>query len=140
MLTFGRARLTVSRNVRVITLVLLLAAPLWAQETRRTYAIVELAAFARAGSVHTHVQVTGWVAATHMERDGDRHIKLVPSPGARTQWKAVPSAFGSGSTCHRRFQQWAQDGTWQRLWADQLRRYDREHGWWEVHPVEAILP
>ena len=44
------------------------------------------------------------------------------------QWKAVPKEFGSGSTCHHRFQEWVADGTWQRLWADQLHRYDAEHG------------
>jgi transposase len=44
------------------------------------------------------------------------------------QWKAVPRAFGSGSTCHRRFQQWAADGTWERLWREQLDWYDTEHG------------
>jgi transposase len=44
------------------------------------------------------------------------------------QWKAVPQEFGSGSTCHRRFQQWVADGTWERLWRDQLERYDREYG------------
>src|SRR5512143_4070911 len=26
------------------------------------------------------------------------------------QWKAVPAVFGSGSTCHRRFQEWAAHG------------------------------
>ena len=44
------------------------------------------------------------------------------------QWKAVPREFGSGSTCHRRFQQWVEDGTWDRLWRDQLERYDAEYG------------
>ena len=44
------------------------------------------------------------------------------------QWKAVPREFGSGSTCHRRFQQWVADGTWERLWRDQLQRYDQEQG------------
>ena len=44
------------------------------------------------------------------------------------QWKATPARFGSGSTCHRRFQQWVEGGIWQRLWADQLARYDQEHG------------
>src|SRR3954471_10854935 len=44
------------------------------------------------------------------------------------QWQAVPRVFGSGSTCHRRFQQWAQDGTWERLWREQLVGYDVEHG------------
>ena len=44
------------------------------------------------------------------------------------QWKAVPKEFGSGSTCHRRFQEWMEEGIWQRLWADQLHRYDAEQG------------
>jgi transposase len=44
------------------------------------------------------------------------------------QWKAVPQEYGSGSTCHRRFQQWVADGTWERLWRDQLERYDQEYG------------
>src|SRR6266508_5787310 len=58
------------------------------------------------------------------------------------QWKAVPSEFGSGSTCHRRFQHWVQDGTWQRLWADQLRRYDAEHGigWDWQSTASATVP
>ena len=55
--------------------------------------------------------------------DGILHVLRTGCP-----WKAVPAAFGSGSTCHRRFQQWVADGTWRRLWADQLRRYDAEHG------------
>jgi len=44
------------------------------------------------------------------------------------QWKAVPRAFGSGSTVHARFQEWVESGTWERLWADQLQRYDTAHG------------
>ena len=44
------------------------------------------------------------------------------------QWKAVSPEFGSGSTCHRRFQEWVADGTWERLWADQLERYDAAQG------------
>ena len=26
------------------------------------------------------------------------------------QWKALPGEYGSGSTCHRRFQQWVEEG------------------------------
>lgn len=44
------------------------------------------------------------------------------------QWKAVPKEFGSGSTCHRRFQEWVAQGLWARLWGNQLERYDAEHG------------
>jgi transposase len=54
------------------------------------------------------------------------------------QWKAVPRAFGSGSTCHRRFQQWAQNGTWERLWHEQLVWYDLEHGiGWEWQAADS---
>lgn len=44
------------------------------------------------------------------------------------QWKALPACFGSGSTCHRRFQEWVEQGIWARLWKDQLERYDATHG------------
>jgi putative transposase len=54
------------------------------------------------------------------------------------QWKAVPRVFSSGSTCHRRFQQWAQDGTWERLWREQLVWYDVEHGiGWEWQAADS---
>jgi putative transposase len=53
-------------------------------------------------------------------------ILYVPRTGI--QWKAVPARFGSGSTCHRRFQEWVVGGTWARLWADQLARHDGEQG------------
>lgn len=63
-------------------------------------------------------------------------ILYVPRTGC--QWKAVPREYGSGSTCHRRFQQWAQDGTWERLWREQLVWYDEEHGiGWEWQSADS---
>lgn len=58
------------------------------------------------------------------------------------QWKALPREFGSGSTCHRRFQQWREDGTWRRLWRDQLQRYDTAHriGWAWQSADSATVP
>ena len=58
------------------------------------------------------------------------------------QGKAVPKELGAGSTCHHRFQEWVADGTWQRLWADQLQRYDAEHGIdWDWQSADsATLP
>lgn len=44
------------------------------------------------------------------------------------QWKATPTVVGSGSTCHRRFQEWRAYGIFQRLWEAQLGRYDAEYG------------
>jgi putative transposase len=39
-------------------------------------------------------------------------------------WNAVPSTFGSGSTCHRRFQQWIDAGMLEALVERMLRLYD----------------
>ena len=44
------------------------------------------------------------------------------------QWKALPKEYGSGSTAHRRFQQWVQEGVFQRLWVKLLERYDELRG------------
>lgn len=44
------------------------------------------------------------------------------------QWNAVPREFGSGSTVHRRFQQWAKRGVFRRLWQEGLMEYDELRG------------
>jgi transposase len=31
------------------------------------------------------------------------------------QWKVLPGEYGSGSTCHRRFQEWVRKGVFRRL-------------------------
>jgi putative transposase len=58
------------------------------------------------------------------------------------QWKAIPAEFGSGSTCHRRFQEWQALGVFQQVWAAQVRTYDQQRGiaWdWQVLD-SAIIP
>ena len=40
------------------------------------------------------------------------------------QWKMMPKEYGSGSTCHRRFQQWSLSKVFQRLWTRLLKVYD----------------
>ena len=32
------------------------------------------------------------------------------------QWKMLPEEFGSGSTCHRRFQQWVELDIFKKIW------------------------
>lgn len=44
------------------------------------------------------------------------------------QWKAVPEQFGSGSTLHRRFQQWVTHRVFELWWVELLEEYDRQHG------------
>ena len=44
------------------------------------------------------------------------------------QWKAIPDQFGSPSTIHRRFQQWAQVGVFHMLFHAMVHYYDRTVG------------
>lgn len=44
------------------------------------------------------------------------------------QWKAIPAEFGSGSTCHLRFQEWQGLNVFEQIWAHQLRAYDQKRG------------
>ena len=42
------------------------------------------------------------------------------------QWKALPKEYGSGSTAHRRFQQWVREGAFQKLWVNLLIRWEKK--------------
>ena len=44
------------------------------------------------------------------------------------QWKELPRYYGSSSTVHRYFQEWAERGVFERLWKACLREYDRRRG------------
>jgi len=40
------------------------------------------------------------------------------------QWKMLPSEYGSGSTCHRRFQEWNGLDVFKKTWTRLLKTYD----------------
>lgn len=40
------------------------------------------------------------------------------------QWKMVPHEYGSGSTCHLRFQTWVRLGIFEKIWRKCLKHYD----------------
>jgi putative transposase len=44
------------------------------------------------------------------------------------QWKRAPREFGSGSTLHRRFQQWVGRGVFKRIWRLLIKQYDALRG------------
>jgi transposase len=44
------------------------------------------------------------------------------------QWKAAPAEFGSGSSLHRYFQEFARRHLFHKLWKYLLRRYDQLRG------------
>lgn len=78
---------------------------------------------------HTHVAVTGIVAYTRIEDDGDLHIRLVADTGAVfIIAECVPKL-----PCRR-----PRNG--ERITVQGISRYDPEHGWREVHPVETLSP
>jgi transposase len=52
-------------------------------------------------------------------------ILWVLKTGAR--WEDIPVQLGSKATCHRRFQQWARDGSIQRAWAAAVRLLNHRH-------------
>jgi transposase len=60
------------------------------------------------------------------------------------QWKTLPREYGSGSTCHRRFQQWIRIGVFQKLWIRLLKIYDDIQGikwkWQSLDSVSVKAP
>ncbi len=78
---------------------------------------------------HTHVMVTGIVAYTKLEDDGDVHIRLVGDSGATfIIAECIPKLL-----CRR-----PKNG--ERITVKGIQRFDAEHGWREVHPVEELSP
>lgn len=56
------------------------------------------------------------------------------------QWKALPEKFGSGSTCHRRFQRWVELGVWVRMHQVLAQHYDALHGLeWRWQSADSSL-
>jgi transposase len=56
------------------------------------------------------------------------------------QWKAAPREFGSGSTLHRYFQEFARRGVFRKLWKYLLRRYDELRGiQWKWQSVDGSM-
>jgi transposase len=55
------------------------------------------------------------------------------------QWKMLPKEFGSGSTCHRRFQQWNGMNVFKNIWIKLLKIYDEMIGInWTWHSIDSI--
>jgi putative transposase len=55
------------------------------------------------------------------------------------QWKMLPKEFGSGSTCHRRFQQWNETGIFKKMWIILLKEYDSKKGIkWMWQSIDSI--
>src|SRR4029453_2344695 len=75
------------------------------------------------------------------KRPRDRHVGGRPPVADRVvmsgilyrlrtgcQWDAIPSEFGSGSTCYRRFVKWQKAGVFRLLHLEMLLYYDQQVG------------
>ena len=60
------------------------------------------------------------------------------------QWKMLPSEYGSGSTYHRRFQQWVQLNIFKKIWIKLLEEYDGKRGikwtWQSLNSISIKSP
>ncbi|MGN6346357.1 MAG: transposase [Candidatus Nitrosocosmicus sp.] len=60
------------------------------------------------------------------------------------QWKMLPKEFGSGSTCHRRFQEWVQLDIFKKIWVRLLKEYDHKIGikliWQSIDSISIKSP
>jgi transposase len=55
------------------------------------------------------------------------------------QWKMLPKEYGSGSTCHRRFQQWIKLDIFKNMWIKLLQEYDIRIGIkWDWQSLDSI--
>lgn len=56
------------------------------------------------------------------------------------QWNALPRSLGASSTVHDRFQQWQEDGTFERFWQAGLAEYACEGGIdWQWNAMDGAL-
>jgi putative transposase len=56
------------------------------------------------------------------------------------QWKLIPAEYGSGSTCHRRFQEWVTAGIFEQMWRVLLRSYDHQRGiGWDWQVLDSVI-
>jgi hypothetical protein len=64
------------------------------------------------------------VVARGLDRYIVNGILWVLHSGAR--WRDLPREYGSPSTCHRRLQEWQDQGIWEHIWLTFLGALDRQ--------------
>jgi putative transposase len=56
------------------------------------------------------------------------------------QWKALPRCLGASSTVHERYQQWVEQGVFERIWELGLEQYAQEVGIeWEWMAMDGAM-
>lgn len=109
--------------LRTIVLLFLLSASIPKKEESRHYFPVTPSAMSH--NFHTHVEVRGKVTVSKREIDEDWHIRIEDSKGfiVAECIPELPCAHPKIGTC---------------VQVRGISRFDGEHKWWEVHPVENL--
>ncbi len=110
------------------------AAPKPVPEEGRRYWVVSLDSLALGRVAHTHVRVTGRLTAKRWQTDGDLHLHLT-SAHHFIIGECIPTGCGN---C-KALDQAGMFKVGQMVTLLGITRYDREHGWWELHPVESVV-
>lgn len=110
------------RLLLAIALGMLAAAMLWGEE-KRTYHRVAIADMAT--TRWTHAQVEGVVAYVKREGDGDVHVRVCDG-GACVVCEVVP------------YRPMRTMRVGERVRVFGITRFDKAHGWSELHPVEDV--
>lgn len=110
-------------------LVLLQLAPV-----NRTYWPATVAQLASGTFKHTHLQLDSvWVVYTAKEADGDFHMRLRDRGDTVGSHYIIAECIPSLPCRHPRVGEVIP-------WVRGIKRRDDEHGWIELHPVEAMAP
>lgn len=113
---------------RIGWILLLLSAFAAAKETKY-YHPVEISEFSTKGSRWTHVAVTGVVTSVRREKDGDVHIKVCDI-ATKKNWCFVAEVIEEISATRA--------NVGEQVTVKGISRYDKQHKWWEIHPVREL--
>lgn len=94
------------------------------QQPQRTYWPISVDSLATGHVLHTHVQITGRITLVRHEGDGDLHFKIVGQRGF-VVCECIPAL-----PC-------PVPKVGERVTVKGISRWDGEHKWAQVHPVEA---
>jgi len=101
---------------------LLLVAVAHGQAPRRLYHRVTIEQLAAGRVPWPYAQLIGRVRMVRTEQDGDLHIKLTGTT-AFVVLEVIPEMPLARPTVGARIRDWG------------IPRVDKEHGWWELHPL-----
>lgn len=119
--------------IALLTLFNITNANAQATEGRR-YWYVSIDSVAAGRVAHTHISVMGRITLRRLEADGDLHIRLA---GAHSFIVAecIPSLCGNCKTLDIQ----GMFAVGKKVKVLGIQRYDAEHKWYEVHPVESVV-